>query len=622
MLLESVGAVFGTLIVLIAAFGVGVLLLPCLPNSVPHFHRYVYAWIAGFGLLGVLLFVIGQWRFTRTIVIIVLVVAVFSAILHIFRSRDFFVGFSPAIPRAAYLPAAIVAIVLVITTVGSFTKPVGDWGIDGVAYHLTGSKVWLRDRILRPIPDNAPTSYPCTVEVVYAALTAVGGDLAPGLSAVFTMSLFLLSAGLLGSRCGLDKVSAWWVAGLLAAMPAVYEGGHSAFIDVVYATFVLAAARIGLDAETPLEFAGFGIFCGLMMATKYPALVAVPMLLLCALWPRSREYDSGRKTARMSAYAALGTACLVAIPFYLRNWILLGSPVYPPPTAVASILHVKYYPAKALRAFYQFNARRTSGHGRGLIEFLLLPFNFTYHTADFNGAGGIGLVPIALGPIGIIGARFNWFTRRLAVLALLLTVAWFVTLQDSRYFYHVVSIITVFGVIGWRRVLTVNRRSALSYALCAAVIACSVLYGLFMISKARSSDIHAALSPAFAEERRKSEIPFVQSMDFVNSDPSVTRLLVLDRSVVAYYLNKDYVKPFGQWGEQVFPDAPNSAAVLKRLPSLGVSHVLDVDSVAGGFQVPRNYPGLELIFTAQNQRVYRVVTATPGASVASNPRDN
>jgi hypothetical protein len=605
MLLESIGAIFGTIVVATASYGVGVLILPYLPDSIARFHRYVYAWIGGFGLLGVLLFVIGQWRFTRTIVMVVLAAAVLSAVAHIIRRRDLLLSFSPAIPRSAYLPAAIVAIVLAITAVAGLTKPVGDWNIDGVTYHFTGSKIWLRDGVIRPVPDNAPMSYPSVVEVVYAATAVVGGQVAGNFSAVFTLSLFFALAAILGVRCGLDKTAAWWVAALIAVMPAVYEGGHSGFVDVIYAAFALAAVRVGLDARRPREFAAFGIFCGLMMAAKYPGLVALPLLLVCVAWPQAGAARADYRSAFRNAAIAGVTACLVGGAFYLRNWILLGTPIYPPPVSAVGIFHPKYFSVAAIHKFYAFSIGRSSGDGRGLPALLLLPFNITYHTADFNGAGGIGLAPLAFGFIGVIAAWRDLFSRRLAVIAPLLTLAWFATMQEARYFIHVIAISAVFAVIGWRSVLTVSPRR-ITTALCAAVFACSVIYGLFMIGKSRASDMHAALSPSYALQRREREIPFVQSMDFVNADPSVTRLLILDRSVVAYYLDKDYLKPFGQWWEQVLPTAPDSAAVLEQLPSLGVSDILDVKSVAADFQVPPNYPGLTLIFETSDQRIYRV----------------
>jgi 4-amino-4-deoxy-L-arabinose transferase-like glycosyltransferase len=129
-------------------------------------------------------------------------------------------------------------------------------------------------------------------------------------------------AGSLALRAGLDFSGAWWVAALLAAMPALYAGGHSGFVDVIYATFILAAVRVGFDAEQRKHFALVGLFCGLAMGTKYTGLLALPVLLLCIAWPR-RGSVNGEFLRR--ALIAATVACAVASPFYLRNWILLGS---------------------------------------------------------------------------------------------------------------------------------------------------------------------------------------------------------------------------------------------------------------------------------------------------------
>ena len=99
-------------------------------------------------------------------------------------------------------------------------------------------------------------------------------------------------------------------------------------------------------------------------------------------------------------------ACAIASPFYIRNWILLGSPIYPPsPAGAIGFLHAKYFQPNGLTAFYAAEIYRGAGRGRSLLQFLLLPFNLTYHTADFNGAGGIGLTLLAFAPLGLIAAR-------------------------------------------------------------------------------------------------------------------------------------------------------------------------------------------------------------------------
>src|SRR5437763_5579417 len=102
------------------------------------------------------------------------------------------------------------------------------------------------------------TAYPCTVEMVFAGLSAFGGDRAPGFSAVWTLPLLLAIAASLARRCGLDSKGAWWAAALLVTMPTVYNASIGAFIDGIYAAFVLAAVRVGLDASEKKQYAAFG----------------------------------------------------------------------------------------------------------------------------------------------------------------------------------------------------------------------------------------------------------------------------------------------------------------------------------------------------------------------------
>lgn len=604
MWLEYARAIFANVIVAIAAFGIGAPISRLLPETFPPWSRRICCWIAGFGLLGVVLFVVGQWKLSHFTIGIVLDAGILAAVITAFREHWFPLRWHPRISRSQIIPAVIVAAVLAITAIGGLTEPVGDWGVDGVAYHLLGPKVWLRNEIVRPVPDNTNTAYPAAAEMVFAALMERGGQRAPGFSAVLTFGLMLLIAASLALRCGLDATAAWWAAALVATMPAVYEGAHSGFVDAIYAMFVLAAARIAFDAERTPHFITLGAFCGLAMATKYTGLLAMAALVVLAGWPGGNATATKRGEFGGRAAIAALVALAVAAPFYLRNWLLLGSPIYPPPASVATFLHVKYLSAEALRGFYAYSLSRGAGHGRSLLALLALPFNLTYHTADFNGGGGIGLAPLALAPLGVIAAWRDTFSQRLALLAAIFVLLWFVTMQEFRYLIHAYAIAAIFAVIGWNSITSfAGRRGA---ALGALVVVVSVLYGLTIIAGDRRSNMHSVFSPSYAAEQRNVEIPFVASFDFLNQNPDVTRLLILDPSVPPYYSNKDYLKPFGQWGERVLPNVETPSDALSQLGQQHISHILDVRSTVSGFRVPQNFPGLVLIFERPNQRVYLV----------------
>jgi hypothetical protein len=129
MWLPVLKAIAANLVVILSAFGFGTLLARLLPGSFSRLPRSLCALIGGFGILGLILFLVGYLSFTRWTIGVVLAAGVGLAIrskLHPFGVRV----------KPALIPAAIVAAVLTITALSGLLEPVGDWNIDTVAYHL------------------------------------------------------------------------------------------------------------------------------------------------------------------------------------------------------------------------------------------------------------------------------------------------------------------------------------------------------------------------------------------------------------------------------------------------------------------------------------------------------
>jgi hypothetical protein len=596
-------AIFANVVLFAAALGFGGLLRPLFPQTFSAIDRLAFTLLGGLGLLGTVLFCVGQFWFSGVAIVLILLfglallVKPAARVLRDGRAILSNISLPP-------LPTAIVAAVLLVTAIAGLALPTGDMNHDSIAYHFLGPKVWLRDHLIRPVPDEILTSFPAAVETQYAALISIGGQRAPGFFALTSLiSILLVTAGL-AIRLGLSTPGALWTLALIVTMPALYRGAYGGFLDVLFAAFILAAVRTAFDAETRGHYALFGLFCGIAMATKYTALISFFLLIFCSLiislWSRRQDYRALAKH--------LGIACAIAVavasPVYLRNWVLFGCPIYPPPPALLRIFTVQSLLPAVLQELEK-NVRETGvGMGPGLLNFLLLPFNLTFHTANFRGAGGIGLVPLALGPLGVLASRRNIFVKGVALFAVLQTSAWFATAQVSRYLIPVYGIAALFGVLGWEYVTGTSSRFA--RALSASAVACSLIYGLVMILPDRRDDLHAALSRSFEAERRLREIPFLESFNFLNDNASVTKVLITDPYVHAFYSNKAYIKPLGRWGEQTLPDATDLQKILPTLPRLHVTHVLDVAWPHGTFRLPEDPPGLTLVFQRQDQRVFQV----------------
>jgi hypothetical protein len=604
MFLPALQAAFGLLLLSLAAAGAGYPLFQRLGTAFHPWERLTFCLLGGWGLLSLALYLIGQFAFSRRVIFVVAFGFAFLGLRFLWRIWRDRTATWPRVERRALLPAAMVVFILLLTAVAGLAPVVGDWGSDTVAYHLLGPKVWLRTGMIRPVTDNSLTAFPQTAETMYAALMATGGSLAPCFADFFTFGLLLAVAASLGMRCGMDTTGGWWVAAIVATMPAVFAGAHLAFVDGLYAAFFLAAVRTALDAENLFEWTSFGVFRGLLLATKYTGLLAVPVLAAGLVFLRRKsDQEKWRRSSEGLAAAGIATL-LVAAAYYVRNWLLLGCPLYPPPPGLVHLCHAKYLSTQALLDFHRYILQRGAGLGRGPLALLLLPFNLTYHTANFHGAGGIGLVPLGLAPIGIFATRKSLTTKFLVILAFLLTLAWFLTQQESRFLIHVYVIAAVLGVIGWRHSQMFGGR--IERAVAGLLVAVSMLYGVFMIVKVEADPIHAVFSTSYAAKRRAEQVPYVESFDYLNHDPSVKEVLILDRSVPPIYLEKNHVKPVGQWEELTVPGVTRSSDALEALGRLSITHVLDVNSEVAPFQVLQPAAGLQLVFEAKNQRVYRV----------------
>jgi hypothetical protein len=596
-------AILANIVLVASALGFGSLLHRLFPKAFSELDRLTMTLLGGLGILGTILFCVGQIWFSRAAILLVL----FSGVLLSRKPlalagrvvRSALASDSPAI-----LPVAFISIVLLVTAIGGLALPTGDMNNDSIAYHYLGPKVWLREAVIRPVPDEIQTSFPVAIETQYAALMCLGGPRAPGFFAVVSLVSLLLIAGSLAIRLGLDASGACWTVALIAAMPAVYRGAYGGFVDALFAGFVLAAARMAFDAGELRDYALFGVFCGISTGTKYTALIVWAILIFCSLL--NSVLADRRLQWRVLKYLGISAAIAVAIasPSYLRNWIYYGCPIFPPPPGLLRFFTLKVGSLAPLQKLQSAMLAAGQGMGQGPVSFLLLPFNLTYHTANFRGAGGIGLVPLALGPFGILVRRRNPFARGLLLFAGLQVAAWFITAQVARYMLQTFVIGAIFGVLGWQYSARTGSRRA--RALSAVVVAISILYGMFMIIPDRMEDVHAALSSSFEAKRRQEETPRAASFDYVNGDPSVKKVLILNEGVAAYFIDKPYIKPFGRWGEQTLPGATDVPKVMSQLPSLGVTHILDVTSEDGTFKLPEHPSGLTLVFERADQRIYRV----------------
>ena len=197
---------------------------------------------------------------------------------------------------------------------------------DALTYHFPAAAQWLQQGRLATFPTwffNPANGYSPLAGSTFVAWLIVpfGSDVL----ARFVQVPALLCVGLGVYRLGRQLSAGAWAAAAVAAAAVLCRPLFTAALmgkDDLFVAFAFVATLVALSPERSGERFGparVGLSLGLLLATKYTALLAVPMLL-----PALRRPRRPRRWVTAAAVAAA-----VAGPWYVRNAVATGNPLFP-----------------------------------------------------------------------------------------------------------------------------------------------------------------------------------------------------------------------------------------------------------------------------------------------------
>lgn len=318
------------------------------------------------------------------------------------------------------------------------------WYRDELVYHLSLPQQFVAAHGYVQPDDNVFASFPLGWESVAAAAMALGLPNARELGAWVTVADAAAIAGI-AARLGARPAGRAAAAAVFLLLPTVLEFGASAYVEPYLVLLTLlaldaaldAAHSVGPDARRRAARAA-GAWAGLAMSVKYPG-VAVAGLVLAVL--------PGERITALAPMLVLGA------PFYLRNLLVRGNPVFP--LAYGAFGGAGW---DATRAWAYGVTLEHYGAGRSLADYLLVvPRLFTTRVLHAGFQGSVGPV-IALG---------LWPLRRrprLLLFAVAWTVWWALTVQQVRFWLPAAAVLCV-GVA-----LAVRRRGQAAAVVAAALL--------------------------------------------------------------------------------------------------------------------------------------------------------
>lgn len=420
-----------------------------------------------------------------------------------------------------------------------FLPPDGnEW--DALAYHLAYPKLYLQAGGMVEVPFMHQSYFPPLVDMLFLLGLWLDGEScakvfhwAMGLWMVLGCAGFSSRFGGYGGLAGL----------LVASTPVVAWQMGTAYVDLSTALYVgLGAFAVyrGLHERVPILLWLGGMMVGFALATKYTALLAWGLLgLLGLVWCFRARWWGGARTLVMTAAVAV----LIGAPWYVRNWVWTGNPVYP---FAYEIFGGKQW-SRAQADAYRHDQLKF-GMGREPYQLLLSPWNLTAHPAPFADPIGVRagervyLVPtMGMGYLATVGLMLaGGLSAGLGWLLLFVVgnwVGWFYLMQQVRY---LILVFPILAGVGTTSIVRVPLGLQWGYT---SLLGLQAGFTLWILWVGYVSAVPQALHDRDAYLLQRLQIyPAVQYLN--QQVPRDAGVILLDETR-GYYLNRPYL-----WGNE------------------------------------------------------------------------
>lgn len=402
----SATAVFRSLLDLLTAIwfalmalGIGLWLLGWLKLPLESaLERGLYALGIGFGTVALLVLLLGLAGLLQTAMLAA--AAVVLTVAGLPQAVPYLRGIRPSRPPAVLAVFLIAAIGLAL-----FVALLPPFSWDAISYHLKGPQLYLAAGRIQPVPEPqhiAPIYFPNLFEMLFMLAMAIRGDVA----AKVIHFLFLFFLGGMVYLIARDQVKVqnpWLAIAFYATIPMVFALAAQAYNDLSLAFYQLGAitAVFQWQKAAPEQKRRWlilsGIFCGFALGHKYTSFYTPIALAAIIAWQfKGRWLGAIRPLFTFSL-----TAGLVGLPWYLKNIILTGNPVYP------FVFGGTGWDDYLSRAY----ADPGSGIGLDPIALLRIPYDLTTGIHDVSGDGQMGPLFLAFLPLLLIYTFYHWRRR-------------------------------------------------------------------------------------------------------------------------------------------------------------------------------------------------------------------
>jgi hypothetical protein len=512
----------------------------------------------------------------------------------------------PRMPRASVAAILVCAVLAIPIFLQVFYPPV-DW--DATSYHFATSRLYLEMHRLVAATYLRYPVFPQLQEMLFTLGLGIYDDVAAQGMTLMTWVGTGLALVALGRRLGMPAVGVIAL-GIWAGSPTAYSFGTIGYVDVPLTFFVTLAWLCWLiySHEKTVRWAALaGVFAGAAAATKYAGLFFVLGVALAIVLVAPR----GARARPLAIFAVF--AALVCVPWYARNAILSGDPLFP---FLGRFLPNRYWNATDLAV--QIANLHQQG-GRTLVDFARVWDRLAANQGIFVGPEDTFSpalwIPLPL----LLLARWKSFPERVLLLvALAFLCVWFFTSPSGRYLLPIIPLLC----LGMAATLTMLLKRFRVPALVLAVLL--ALPGTrYAIARTEVRGLPPVTAPA-RDAFISRTYPSYPLYSWLRQEGATGRIYAWRDSQMAYYSPGVFL---GDWfGPARYSKIENALPSGKALR--GTLEALDADM----FVVPHalgpvaldedslGAVGIVLVHADEGGRVFQVASARPIDLGSTEPR--
>ncbi len=450
-----------------------------------------------------------------------------------------------------------------------FVPPTQTLEWDSLSYHLAVPKLYWMDGRIHYISFAHHAQFPMTVQMLYLLGLGLTNLKSAAIAKLFHWLFFVLCQLTLlawGATQKQRSLRMGLVAAVsFAALPVAFLEATTAYVDLGLTAFSLlslfALVRFRQQPD-PRWLLLAGIFAGAAAGTKYTGLLCIALLLPFGAWAIKRGGE--RQWVALGLSLVLATA--IASPWYVKNWLWTGNPVFP---FAYGLFGGKQWTKEMAHTYTLSN--REFGGGRDLVSLLALPFNLALNEVRYGrcarewlrecpqqGACGmrwkcgkfdnqdlptlsIGVLPLAVAPLTLF-AFFAQGTVPFPISVSLLAffawfVWWFMEAQYLRYLLPALGCLSV--VIGWA-VHRWMQESVLTSIVTRVTITVGLLYAMLIALWHTVPLLPVSVGLISEETFLRMTTPSYRVAEFVNQAMPRRSLLAVYGMPLGYYLDRRY----------------------------------------------------------------------------------